>query len=653
MAIVTFLPTGRSIEVEAGTELVAAARAAGIDIETPCGGKGTCGNCVVRVSAGEVDSNSLGTLPREAVAEGFVLACQTRVLDTPVTVHVSGGSQREGGKISQEDETYLVRQELLPKEWQFDPLAIKWLFQVPPPQPEDGLSDLDRLTRTIQREWGPQEVVCAFGVIRELASALRAEDGVVTATIVRDGSRLSVVRCEPGNRTTRHYAIAIDVGTTTVAVQLVNLTVAKILATRSAYNDQVSCGLDVISRINYAKRPGGLEELRGRVLKTINGLLSQVTRTCGVEPHEISNAVVSANTTMTHLLLGLEPEYIRLDPYTPTVLEVPYLTAAEVGIDINPDSWICFSPNSGSYVGGDISAGLLCTDLAAGTDEISLFIDIGTNGEVVVGNRDFLMGCACSAGPAFEGSGIDCGMRAALGAIERVEVDAATGVATYRTIGDAPPQGICGSGMIELLANLFATGWIDPAGKLDRARPSPAIKVEGKRARYTLAPAGEGASGEAITISELDIENIVRAKAAIYSACSLMLQQIGIGFDDLANVYIAGGFGRFLDLEKAVILGLAPDVPRERFHFVGNASLMGSYMVVVSQEYRRRELELARRMTYIDLSTTPGYMDEYMAALFLPHTDRERFPTVNGQTGVRIQEPEFRSRNPEVRLDTD
>jgi uncharacterized 2Fe-2S/4Fe-4S cluster protein (DUF4445 family) len=628
MPRVEFLPSKASIDVPSGTGLLDAARQAGVEMETPCGAEGTCGGCIVRITDGDVDSDSLGVLPATAVASGHVLTCKTRILDTPLTVEIPESVGAEGGQIDARDETYLVRRELLPKKWEHDPLATKWLFQVAPPKPEDGLSDLDRLTRAIQMQWGKLEVTCSLRVMQGLADCLRIKDGLVTVTLVWEGEKLHVVGLEAGDHTTRNFAIAVDVGTTTVAVQLINLTRGEILATRSSYNGQVTYGADVISRINYARRPSGLGELQARVLGTINELIKQVVRGRGIEPHEITNAVVSANTTMNHLLLGLKPEYIRLDPYTPTLLGVPYLTAREVGIGINPDSWVCFSPNCGSYVGGDITAGLLCTELATDTEDINLFIDIGTNGEIVIGNRDFLMACACSAGPAFEGGGIECGMRAATGAIERVAVDPETGAPQYATIGNAPPQGICGSGMIDLLANLFATGWIDPAGKFERSRSSSHILMEGSQARYIIVPREESGTGEAITISELDVDNIIRAKAAIYSACALILEQLAIGFDDLKHIYIAGGFGRYLPLEKAITIGLAPDVPRERFQFIGNASLMGSFMVVVSRDFRRRQMNLAQRMTYIDLSNNPGYMEEYMGAMFLPHTDETRFPTV-------------------------
>ncbi len=633
MPIVTCLPSGKSVDAASGTELLDAVRLAGADVDAPCGGKGTCGKCIVHITSGEVDSNSLGTLSASLVADGYVLACRTHLLQSPVTLEIPQSVAGEKGKFSDTDETHLVRSELLPKEADYDPLAVKWMVQVPEPQLEEGLSDLDRLTRSIQQAWGKIDTVYPLAAIRMVAEAVRAKDGLVTVTLIREPQRLHVIRVEGGDTTTRHFGVAVDIGTTTVAVQLVDLCHGRVMATRTDYNGQIPCGLDVISRINYARRADRLEELKTRVLETINRLVRQVCASHDVEPAEICNAVLSGNTTMSHLLLGLKPEYIRLDPYVPTVLQFPYLTALEIGIDINPDSWVYLSPCVGSYVGGDITAGVLCTDLAGDTEAVNLFVDIGTNGELVVGNRDFLMTCACSAGPAFEGGGIECGMRAAVGAIEKVQVDPVSGTPRYFTIGNVKPKGICGSGMIGLLADLFLTGWLDAAGKLDRARACSAIRVEGKRARYVLAEASDSATGREVAVSETDIENILRAKAAIYSACALMVRHLEMEFNDLDNIYIAGGFGRFLDLEKAIVIGLIPDVPREKFHYIGNSSLMGSYMVAISQDYRRRQLELAQRMTCIELSTDPAYMDQYTAALFLPHTDPASFPSVHQAAG--------------------
>lgn len=633
MVIINFLPAEKCVAVEPGTTLLEAARKAGVEIEAPCGGAGTCGKCVVKVISGKVDSDSLGVLTRYSVSEGNVLACKTRVLpnETPVTVQLPVKKDRDGGQFSSSDDSLMIRQSLLPKNWQYDPLAVKWSVQVPEPQPGDGLSDLDRLILALQKEWGPKEFVCPLPIIQKVADTLRTQDGLVTATIIRQVDRYHLVNLEDGDHTTEDYGIAIDIGTTTVAVHLVFLPLAKIITTRVEYNDQITCGLDVISRINFAQKENGLAELRQRVLKTVNHLIQQAASDHDVALDAICDAVVSGNTIMIHLLLGLNPEYIRLEPYTPTVLEIPYLRASEIGFQINPLSWVYFSPNVGSYVGGDITAGLLCTDMAIPSEDINLFIDIGTNGEIVVGNSDFLMTCACSAGPAFEGGGIANGMRAAIGAIESVEIDPETGKASYSTIGNARPKGICGSGMISLLANLLTTGYMDAAGKLNRERGCEAITFEGRIGYYNIASAEESDTGEAIRINEKDIENIVRAKAAIYSACALLLDQVGLSFDDLAHIYIAGGFGRFLDHEKATILGLVPDQPREKFHYIGNSSLMGSYMVLVSQDYQLKQREIARKMTYIDLSTDPAYMDQYTGALFMPHTEMSHFPSVQAQ----------------------
>lgn len=629
MPVISFKPLGKTIEVPAGTELLDAARQAGIEIEAPCGGKGTCGGCVVRILSGKVAADNLGILSPSAVSKGYVPACKTKILTDPVTVEIPEQIGKEGGQFLDETkDTCLVRPELLPTGEQLDPLTHKIVLQVPPPQLADGLSDLDRLTRTIRQQEDKKEVAYSLPVIRRSAGALREDKGKVTVSIVKTPRQYHITGIEPGDRSERNYGIAVDIGTTTVAVQLVSLPSGRVVATRTAYNDQIDCGLDVISRINYARKPERLQELRTRVLKTVNNLIKKLCVGNDVDPGDICNAVIAGNTAMTHLLLGLPPEYIRLEPYTPTILEAPFFTAEEIGIKIDPQTWVYISPAVGSYVGGDITAGLLCSDIAAGSEEVNLFIDIGTNGELVIGNRDFLMTCACSAGPAFEGGGIDNGMRAALGAIEKVDIDPETGRATYQTIGNVKPKGICGTGMISLLANLFLTGWLDEAGKLNRRKESPTIRVKGRQARYLIAPSEESASGKPITISEIDIENLIRAKAAIYSASSLMLAQVGLGFENLDHVYIAGGFGRFLDIEKAIIIGLIPDLPRKKYRYIGNASLLGAYMVLVSREFRQRQLELAGRLTYLELSTDPAYMDQYTAAMFLPHTDINRFPSV-------------------------
>jgi uncharacterized 2Fe-2S/4Fe-4S cluster protein (DUF4445 family) len=629
MPKVVFNPTAQTIEVIPGTSLLDAARQAGIELDTPCGGEGSCGKCIVRIESGNYDTDNLGILPDSAVKEGYALACKTYFIDSDIVVEVPELTAHTGGQFVEDEEAdWLFDNNLLPQQTQIDPLAQKYCCTVPKPQLEDGLSDLDRLKRCLQKDGEKKEIDCSLSVLRSLPDTLRIDDGKVTVTLTNTPATYYIVDIESGDHTARHYGIVVDVGTTTVAVQLVSLFNGAVIATRTDYNAQISCGLDVISRIHYARNQIRREELRVRVLSTINNLIRKITQNHGVDINKIRAAVIAGNTTMVHLLLGLNPEYIRLEPYTPTLHQSPLFTAEEIGIHIHSRSRILICPSVGSYVGGDITAGLLCTNLSTEDDSIQLFMDIGTNGELVIGNRDFLMTCACSAGPAFEGGGIEQGMRAATGAIERVEIDPGTAVAKYWTIGNVKPIGICGSGMISLLANLYLTGWIDQAGKLNRSWKSPVIQIDGKRTSYVIVPADQSGVDKAITISELDIENLIRAKAAIYSAIRLLLQHVDIEMEKIHNIYIAGGFGRFLDLDQAITIGLIPDLPREKYRYIGNSSLMGAYLALISGEYRNRLFEVAHRMTYIELNTNPDYMHQYTGAMFLPHTDLNLFPSI-------------------------
>jgi len=624
MPRITFLPQEITIDIDRETDLLTVAEQAGVEISAPCGTNGTCGKCIVRIASGMLHTHDTGMLSPAAVKAGYVHACKSKTADVDVTIVIPERLSKKGKFADSSEDIKKINPELLPEIWQIQPLVKKYHLIVPSAQPEDGLSDLDRFTNSVKAELGEKSVVVPLSIMRHLAQILRKDQGKVTLTTASFENHHQIITVNPGNEIKANYGLAVDIGTTTVSVQLTSLFDAEIKTVETSYNQQIKCGLDVISRINYAQRPERLQELKTRILDTINLLIESIVKTQNLDSSDITNMVCSGNTTMIHLLLGLPPEQIRLAPYTPTLLNSPYFTADDIGINIHPITPIHISPAIGSYVGGDITAGLLCTDIITDSEELSLFIDIGTNGELVLGNCDFITTCACSAGPAFEGGGIKKGMRAAVGAIEKVTVDPSTGIPEIQTIGDVPPTGICGSGMISLLSTLLKTGWIDSAGKLDRTRPSSAIEVKGRQAFYKLSSPDQ----ELIMVSESEIENIIRAKAAIYSACALMLEQVGLSFDELNTIYIAGGFGHFLNLEDAITIGLLPDQPREKFQYIGNASLTGSYMVLVSADHRKKQKELAQRMTYIDLSTETGYMDQYTAALFLPHTELSQFPSV-------------------------
>ena len=566
MTRVVFTPSSRSTDAARGTQLLEAARGAGVDIDAPCGGEGVCGRCIVRVTAGRTNADSLGILPQQAVDEGYVLACRTTVLDSELTVDVPELAGRTGGKFIEDgDDSWPDDSQPLVEQSKIDPLVRTMLLHVPEPQLEDGLSDLERLSRVLRKENGIEEPEYPLPVVRTLADALRNDNGAVSVTLMPSRGSCAVIDVRPGDRPPSTYGVAVDVGTTTVAVQLVCLETARAVATRTDYNGQIACGLDVISRIHYARDPVRREELRIRVLGTINNLIRKVARRCDLPPEEITGAVIAGNTTMMHLLLGLDPEHIRLAPYTPTLLEASRYTAGEVGIHIHAQSRLFFCPGVGSYVGGDITAGLLCAGLTGDSGSVSLFMDIGTNGELVLSGEDWMVSCACSAGPAFEGVGISCGMRAAAGAIETVDIEAGGAAIAYQVIGGGSPRGICGSGLIELVAGLFTRGIIGRDGRFNEAKADKRVRLDEHPRTFVLVEAGQTSTGKPISLSERDIANLMRAKAAIYSACGLFLKKVGLTCADIDRIYIAGGFGCHLDIQKAITIGLFPETDPGRF----------------------------------------------------------------------------------------
>jgi uncharacterized 2Fe-2S/4Fe-4S cluster protein (DUF4445 family) len=640
MLIVTFLPAGRSATVPTGTSLLDAAAAAGVRLAAPCGGEGVCGECRARVVAGTVDCVARGSLSREEISQGWVLACSSRVI-ADVSIEVPPEEQAGAAQIVTAGADAACHQTAHGPDTAAEPFVVRRAVQVAAPVSGQSQGDFDRLARAVRDGGGPANLTAGLDVLRDLAGALRASDGCVTITVTsaEAAACAEVVRIEPGDHTSHQAGIAIDVGTTTCAVSLVDLTRHHVLGTAADYNGQLARGADVISRINFARTRERLAELRGLVLATINGLIKDLCARHAIEPDEIDNAVVAGNTTMIHLLLGMNPEFIRLEPYTPTVNRPPPLRGSEVGLAMNPTGRVLFAPGVGSYVGGDITAGLLQTAMAHPGEEVRLFLDIGTNGEVVIGNGEWLMACAASAGPAFEGSGVRCGMRAGKGAIERVRIDGASGRADVNVIGGGRPRAICGSGMIDLLAELWGAGLLDPSGKLDPSRNGDricAVKGNSRHLAYTVVPAEVSESGAAITLDERDIQNLLRTKAAVYSACALMLKSVGLDFDAIAEVYVAGGFGRFLDLEKSIRIGLLPDLPLERFTYLGNSALSGANAMLCRADARRDVMRIADRITYLELNVDPAYMGEYTAALFLPHTDINRFPTVQTTLAARM-----------------
>lgn len=610
MPSVRFQPADVVAEVPAGTLLHQAALRAGIlDLELPCGGEGSCGLCKVELEGRDTP----------------VLACQTRVV-SDIVVRLPERSQAGARVLG--DSHSLIDPSLLPDPGHLTPLYRQRRLTVPPASIEEHYSDWTRLTREMNRGNGGLPVAGELPVLRQMAEAVRIANGKVTIGVEESALGLRVRDVQPDHLPAHPLGLAVDIGTTTVAVQLVDLDDGSLVATQTSYNLQIRRGADVISRIDYARTGEHLEELRTLVLETINGLIAQLASAIPVEPRNIRAAFLAGNTTMIHLLLGLPPRYIREAPYVPTVNSVPELRAHDVGLNIDPQAIVACAPGVGSYVGGDITSGLLCTDLPTNNHDVFLFMDIGTNGEIVIGNADWMVACACSAGPAFEGAGIKCGMRAAEGAIERVSIGDGGQDLDYSVIGGGKPAGICGSGLISLLGELFRQGVVDRSGRFFEAPGIGRIVQQDSRRAFLLAAGEQARTGKDLMITEADLENLIRTKAAIYAACSLVLENVGLTWDAVARVYIAGGFGRYMRVADAVFIGMLPDLPLERFRYIGNSSLTGAYIALLSREHRRRLAEIAARITYVDMSSNPQYMDSYVKALFLPHTDLEQFPTV-------------------------
>jgi uncharacterized 2Fe-2S/4Fe-4S cluster protein (DUF4445 family) len=611
-------PWNKRVEVAQGETVLEVLTAQHIYIDSECGGAGTCGKCQIQIE-GEYETDSAGSEPDKEIEKGNCLACQTRILGN-VEITVPDDSRIGEPQI-------LTKCEFVKLE-NLAPMVDKYWLELPAPTLTDNISDLERLQRALKSHVGDQSVGIDLDIVRKLGRTLRESNWSVTVTLVEHECGFEITNVEPGNTTSRKFGLAIDIGTTTVAVSLVNLHEGRLMDAASDYNKQMAYGADVISRIDYAQEEeDGLKRLNSLVIQTINSLIAELMSNKNnddIGNDEIGLVVVAGNTTMMHLLLSVPPGSIKREPYIPIVNLLQPIRARDLGIEAWNAYLYCI-PGRSAYVGGDITADILISDMHK-EDGLSLLIDVGTNGEIVLGNREWLVGCSCSAGPAFEGGEVECGSRAVRGAIEKVHVTPDFNV-EYSVIGNAKPIGICGSGLIDLLGDLFRCGIIDKNGSmkdLDNGRTRGG--KEGKE--FVVAFAEETDMGKDIVITEADLKNIIRTKAAIYAAASLLLKTVGYKTEDLAQIFIAGAFGNYLDARKSIMTGILPDVEIEKLKFIGNGALAGAQLVLLSKEKRKEAEDIFRKITYIDLSTNPKFFEEFTSALFLPHTDLELFPSV-------------------------
>ncbi|MFZ5587845.1 MAG: ASKHA domain-containing protein [Thermodesulfobacteriota bacterium] len=636
---VTFEPFNVTIEAPAGGTVLEAALEAGVHINASCGGEGVCGKCRVTIEEGEVKGGLTERINPADAAKGVRQACLAELtghvvvrvpvessLDKVALKALAAGSPQQATLIGAND---------LRQEGRFDPALVKVVVSAKPPSLDDNRNDVARLLGAL-REKGERGFSFAFEAIRDLPDAWRKGDWTVTTTIMRPVRRRygrnQVIRVEPGDTSGRNLALAIDLGTTTVWAQLLDLNSGEILGNEGDFNSQIGYGEDVISRIIYAGKPGGAKRLQEAAAGSINEVLKALARQTGVELTEIGLATIAGNTTMTQLLLGVDPKHIRLEPYVPAAAYYPPLRASQFGLALPDHVRLLVFPSVASYVGGDVVAGVMGVGMHK-DERLTLFIDLGTNGEVVVGNRDWMACAAASAGPAFEGGGIKFGMRASKGAIENFSVNPISGEPAIVTVGKSKPRGICGSGLIAAVASLLLAGIIDERGHMNLDHPSGRVRQGEDGPEYVLAWADDTAIGRDIALTETDIDNLMRAKGAMYAAYMTLLEGVGLSIQDLDRVILAGGFGQSINLERAIIIGLLPELPLEKFTFVGNGSLMGARLVAMSNQLRTEVGDIVDKMTNFELSVAPGYMGNYTASLFFPHTEGNRlFP----QTWARM-----------------
>jgi uncharacterized 2Fe-2S/4Fe-4S cluster protein (DUF4445 family) len=613
------LSTGKTLSAGHGESILKALKKDGIYLVASCGGKGLCGKCRVKVLEGRTRVESTGKLLPEDLEGKIVLACST-FPESDILIEIPEESRLVIGDKIAIAKSNNLREFLHSVEAGLAPAVRRVYLEIDPPTIQDHTSDLDRLKRALSGK-GIDNIRFSHDFVSRMGKSLREMNWKVNLDFTGDHYAVSISSPEQVDR----YGIAVDIGTTTVVLYLVNCSDGRIVDVGMTYNSQMRHGDDVITRIVFATEGGGLEELRTEVVNDINDVLAPMVEKHGIGREEIDSAVISGNTTMAHLFWGFDPSSIREEPYVPTLNTFPVWQAGNVGIRILAQAPVYTMPCVGSYVGGDIVAGILASRMYL-SPEISLFMDIGTNGEIAIGNNEWLMTAACSMGPCFEGSGIRHGMRATEGAIESVKIDTSTLDPELGVIGGAGPSGICGSGMIDAISELFFSGVIDQRGKFMKDLKTDRIRAGNEGPEFVLH------TGELrdIVLTEADIENVIRAKAALYAGISLLLNEVGLSLDVVERVYIAGGFGNYLNVDKAIMIGMLPDLPREKFSFIGNTSIAGAYLCLMSEKMRREAEEVASKMTYMELSVSRGFMDEYMSALFLPHTNIDFFPTVKG-----------------------
>ena len=629
--LVIFQPAGRRGRVEKGKNLLEVSRELGVDIESVCGGQKTCGKCKVRVQEGFFERHGIRSqadhlsplaeeekklLSEEEIAEGYRLACAATV-QGDVLLFVPEESR--GGQ-------QVVRKDVTLREINVDPAVKAYSVKLEKPTLQDPLGDYERLIGALESQHGLSGVSAGRSILSQISQVLREGAWEVTAAVWMGKEILRVL---PGP-SMRCYGLAIDIGTTTVAGYLCDLKTGEVPAVHSLMNPQVTYGEDVMSRVTYIMtHPDGLAELHKEIIGAVNDIAGSVCKKADIEADEILELCIVGNTVMHHLFLNISPEAIGVSPFVPTIQSAVDVKASELGIEVNDSANVHVLPIEAGFVGAD-NVGVLIAEAPYEKDEIQLIIDIGTNGEILLGNREKLLSASCATGPALEGAHIKFGMRAAPGAVERVRIDPETLEPDYKIIAggdDNLARGLCGSGIIDAIAELFRSGIIEKSGRFDKSIDSPRIIQDGKSREFIIVPQKETAIGKDITITIGDVRAVQLAKGAIYGASKILMKKLGI--EKIDRVVLAGAFGSYIDRTCAMIMGMFPDCPLENVVAVGNAAGDGARMALLDVKKRREAQEQARRVEYIELTLEKEFEMEYVSAMHFPHMS-DSFPSLEG-----------------------
>ena len=617
---IKFHPDEKEISVKRATTLLDAARQVGVKIESLCGGRGSCGKCRIIVEKGAENLGGLTEIEKcklslKEINQGYRLACCSRVTGN-ITVTVPeesrGGIQR-------------VLIEGVETLFEIDPLIKKFTLKLPRPSLGDQRPDFERLVDRLREKYGLKKTNIAHDALKRLPNKLREGNWEATVTV---WDEKEIIDLQPGNTLTRNYGIALDIGTITVVGYLIDLNTGKLLGISSILNPQVQYGEDVMTRITFAmENPSGLKKLNEEIITGVNEIINNVCREKNVGSEEISELTVVGNTAMHHLFLGLCPKYLAISPFTPVIQRSLDVKAKNLGFNVKPNANVHVLPTIAGFVGADNVGVILATGLHK-SKKLMLAMDIGTNGEIALGNRDGITVCSCAAGPAFEGARIKFGMKATSGAIEKVKIEPDTLRVDYETIDDAKARGLCGSGIVDAIAEMLKTGVVLPNGRINRELKHPRLRITEKGSNFVLAWGNETATGVDITLTQSDVREIQLAKAAVYAGAFILMKRAGIAAKDLDALLLAGAFGSYMDKTSAKIIGLYPDMPLNRVRTVGNAAGAGARVALISKKARSEADRIAERARYVELTTAPEFKEEFMAAMHFPHSDMRRFPSL-------------------------